>query len=137
MRAFRSASVLPSPTGRCKLRACNTDRGNALCTGRGRCAPRRQSLLRSCLASRSFPRRPPAYVLSALGTSNLPTRVEPRSGGEAPSGVIFGAQASARSERGQSVSRREIEEIGRHVAPDIQLVPLVRQERNVGGVAIV
>src|SRR5229473_4519546 len=31
-------------------------------------APRRQSLLRSCLAAHSFPRRPPAYVLAALGT---------------------------------------------------------------------
>ena len=29
-------------------------------------APRRQSLLRSCLAAHSFPRRPPAYVLAAL-----------------------------------------------------------------------
>jgi hypothetical protein len=29
-------------------------------------APRRQSLLRSYLAARSFPRRPPAYVLAAL-----------------------------------------------------------------------
>src|SRR5712691_7972695 len=48
--------------------------------GRGRCAPRRQSLLRSCLAAHSarraalrgrlhsFPRRPPAYVLPAPGS---------------------------------------------------------------------
>src|SRR5712692_9693973 len=42
--------------------------GGALYPGRGRCAPRRQSLLRSCLAAHSFPRRPPAYVLSAVGT---------------------------------------------------------------------
>src|SRR5207302_7812530 len=46
--------------------------GGALLPGRGRCAPRRQSLLRSCLAAHSarraalrgrphsFPRRPPA-----------------------------------------------------------------------------
>src|SRR5215467_12450388 len=31
--------------------------------GRGRCAPRGQSLLRSCLAARSFPPRPPAMGL--------------------------------------------------------------------------
>src|SRR5713226_7722748 len=47
--------------------------------GRGRCAPRRQSLLRSCLAARSFPRRPPAYVLSALGTPVMPIRLTPKS----------------------------------------------------------
>src|SRR5258707_8832131 len=34
--------------------------GCALDPGQGRCAPRRQSLLRSCLAAHSFPRRPPA-----------------------------------------------------------------------------
>src|SRR5215472_1789630 len=31
----------------------------------GGAAPRGQSLLRSCLAARSFPPRPPAYVLAA------------------------------------------------------------------------
>ena len=35
--------------------------------GQGRCAPRGQSLLRSCLAARSFPPRPPARGL--FGTS--------------------------------------------------------------------
>src|SRR5207247_4528809 len=34
--------------------------GGERAPGRGRCAPRRQSLLRSYLAPRSFPRRPPA-----------------------------------------------------------------------------
>ena len=38
--------------------------------GQGRCAPRGQSLLRSFLATRSFPPRPPAYVLAALGTDH-------------------------------------------------------------------
>ncbi len=41
--------------------------GGALTSGRGRCAPRRQSLLRSCLASRSFPRRPPATCYPRSG----------------------------------------------------------------------
>src|SRR5712692_4633687 len=40
-------------------------------------APRRQSLLRSCLAAHSFPRRPPAYVLSALRTPFTPIRLCP------------------------------------------------------------
>src|SRR6266852_690108 len=44
--------------------------GGALPSGRGRCAPRRQSLLRSYLAPHSFPRRPPAtcYPRSELGS---------------------------------------------------------------------
>src|SRR5260370_1144110 len=46
--------------------------------GRGRCAPRRQSLLRSYLAAHSFPRRPPAYVLSAVGTRVTPRRLMPK-----------------------------------------------------------
>src|SRR6266852_1558042 len=46
--------------------------------GRGRCAPRRQSLLRSCLAARSFPRRLPAYALSAVGTPFPPIRLTPK-----------------------------------------------------------
>src|SRR5260221_7217571 len=36
-----------------------------------------QSLLRSFLASRSFPPPPPAYVLSALGTSGTLIRLPP------------------------------------------------------------
>src|SRR6266852_5897016 len=50
-------------------------------------APRRQSLLRSCLAAHSFPRRPPAYVLSAVGTPVTPIRLTPNvwtRGGRAP-----------------------------------------------------
>src|SRR4030081_2665575 len=46
------------------------------CTGPGRGrlrSPRRQPQLRSFLPSRSFPRRPPAYVLTAPGATLTPT----------------------------------------------------------------
>src|SRR5258707_3787484 len=43
----------------------------------GAAPPWGQSLLRSCLAAHSFPPPPPAYVLSAFGTSEIPIRVTP------------------------------------------------------------
>ena len=46
-------------------------------SGQGRCAPRRRSLLRSCLAARSLPRRPPAYVLSARRRNPDPCYLAP------------------------------------------------------------
>jgi hypothetical protein len=44
-------------------------------------APRRQSLLRSYLAARSFPRRPPAKGLRQPRLSDSPTHRAPRTGG--------------------------------------------------------
>src|SRR6266851_1473960 len=60
----KRACLLLCPTEWVKLRG----------PGRGRCAPRRQSLLRSCLAPHSFPRRPPAWGVLYRDSNGLPDR---------------------------------------------------------------
>src|SRR6266550_1747729 len=55
----------------------------------GAAPPWGQSLLRSCLASHSFPPPPPAYVLPALGTLLMPIRRGPKCPDSAKSTVSF------------------------------------------------